>query len=336
VLKAATASPSNQQPELPQSGEAQPPLEVTTKLITSVQPILSLQEGAVDVEVPLPASNELPLAGAAPVADAVTTVGAESVADASAFAHLVAQIEPAPPALFTVPGLARYQRLERVVNVVLASVALLVSMPALFLIAIAVRLTSPGPIFYRQPRIGLNRRGVRLHNRRRLDRRWHLWARFLEQHDDQRSRDLGGSAFMIYKFRTMREDAETQTGAVWATKNDPRSTVIGGFLRKYRLDELPQLINVIQGDMNLVGPRPERPTIFAQLSEQIEEYPLRQRVKPGITGWAQIHLTYDSCIEDVRKKVRYDLEYLRQKSIRRDLAIMLKTLPSVLFKKRGW
>jgi lipopolysaccharide/colanic/teichoic acid biosynthesis glycosyltransferase len=259
----------------------------------------------------------------------------ESLADAE-FAHAASQIEPAPAALFTVSGLARYQRLERVVNVVLATAALLVSTPVMFIIAIAVRLTSPGPIFYRQPRIGLNRRGVRLHSRRRLDRRWHLWARFLEQHDDQRALDLGGSAFMIYKFRTMRNDAETKTGAVWATKNDPRSTVIGCFLRKYRLDELPQLLNVIKGDMNLVGPRPERPTIFADLSEQIEEYPLRQRVKPGITGWAQIHLTYDSCIEDVRKKVRYDLEYLRQKSLRRDLAIMLKTLPSVLFKRRGW
>jgi lipopolysaccharide/colanic/teichoic acid biosynthesis glycosyltransferase len=288
------------------------------------------------MEVPLPKSREQPLTLVVPALDEESALVRESLADASEFGHAASQIEPAPAALFTVSGLARYQRLERVVNVVLATAALLVSTPVMFIIAIAVRLTSPGPIFYRQPRIGLNRRGVRLHSRRRLDRRWHLWARFLEQHDDQRALDLGGSAFMIYKFRTMRNDAETKTGAVWATKNDPRSTVIGCFLRKYRLDELPQLLNVIKGDMNLVGPRPERPTIFADLSEQIEEYPLRQRVKPGITGWAQIHLTYDSCIEDVRKKVRYDLEYLRQKSLRRDLAIMLKTLPSVLFKRRGW
>jgi lipopolysaccharide/colanic/teichoic acid biosynthesis glycosyltransferase len=134
----------------------------------------------------------------------------------------------------------------------------------------------------------------------------------------------------------MCEAAESETGAVWAVKNDPRSTSIGCFLRKYRLDELPQLINVLKGDMNIVGPRPERPSIFAQLSEEIEEYPLRQRAKPGITGWAQIHLMYDSCVEDVRKKVRYDLEYLRQRSLKRDLKIIVKTLPSVLFKRRGW
>jgi lipopolysaccharide/colanic/teichoic acid biosynthesis glycosyltransferase len=134
----------------------------------------------------------------------------------------------------------------------------------------------------------------------------------------------------------MCEEAENGSGAVWAVQDDPRSTRIGCFLRKYRLDELPQLFNVLHGDMNIVGPRPERPSIFARLSEEIEDYPLRQRTKPGITGWAQIHLKYDSCVDDVRKKVRYDLEYLRQKSIVRDLKIIAKTLPSVLFKRRGW
>jgi lipopolysaccharide/colanic/teichoic acid biosynthesis glycosyltransferase len=208
-------------------------------------------------------------------------------------------------------------------------------MPML-VIALAVRLTSKGSVLYRQPRIGLNRRGVLLPARRRGDQRRSLWARFLALHDDQRSRDLGGAVFMIYKFRTMCENAECASGAVWAVKNDPRSTPIGTFLRKYRLDELPQLINVLKGDMNIVGPRPERPTIFARLCEQIDDYPLRQRAMPGITGWAQIHLLYDSCVEDVRKKVRYDLEYLRQKSVLRDLKIMMKTLPSVLFKRRGW
>ena len=101
---------------------------------------------------------------------------------------------------------------------------------------------------------------------------------------------------------------------------------MGAFLRKYRLDELPQLVNVLRGEMNIVGPRPERPTIFARMCEQIDDYSLRQRTKPGITGWAQIHLLYDSCIEDVRKKVRYDLEYLRQKSIVRDLRSEVGTL----------
>ena len=249
---------------------------------------------------------------------------------------LLSGVEPAPAAPFSIPSLARYQRIEQLVNVLLAAIAIIIAAPVMLVIAIAVKLTSPGPVLYRQPRIGLDRRGVRLHARRRADQRWHLWARFLAQHDDQRALDLGGSVFMIYKFRTMCEDAEGKTGAVWAVQNDPRSTPIGRFLRKYRLDELPQLFNVLRGEMNIVGPRPERPTIFARLSEQIDDYSLRQRAKPGITGWAQIHLLYDSCIEDVRKKVTYDLEYLRQKSVLRDLKIMLKTLPSVLFKRRGW
>jgi lipopolysaccharide/colanic/teichoic acid biosynthesis glycosyltransferase len=245
-------------------------------------------------------------------------------------------IQPAPDAPFTIPGLARHERVERLVNIVLGSLALVVSTPLMLCIAIAVRLTSRGPVLYKQPRIGIDRRGIRVHARRRADRRWTLLARFLADHDNQRAHDLGGSVFMIYKFRTMCEDAERRTGAVWAVRDDPRSTPIGCFLRKYRLDELPQLVNVLKGDMNIVGPRPERPSIFARMCEEIDDYALRQRAKPGITGWAQIHLLYDSCIDDVRKKVRYDLEYLRQKSVLRDLKIMVKTLPSVLFKRRGW
>ena len=245
-------------------------------------------------------------------------------------------VEPVPEALFFIPALARYDRLERLLNILIAGAALVVAAPVMVLIAVVIRLTSTGPVLYKQPRIGLDRRGVRVHARRRGDSRWHLWARFLATHDEQRSRDLGGSVFMMYKFRTMCENAECGTGAVWAVKNDPRSTQVGGFLRKYRLDELPQLVNVLRGEMNIVGPRPERPTIFARMCEQIDDYSLRQRTKPGITGWAQIHLMYDSCLDDVRKKVRYDLEYLRQKSIVRDLLIMAKTLPSVIFKRRGW
>jgi lipopolysaccharide/colanic/teichoic acid biosynthesis glycosyltransferase len=241
--------------------------------------------------------------------------------------RLVAEWPPvaAPP---------RQQRLERFANVVLASVALILAAPLMLLIAIAIRLTSKGPVLYRQPRIGLNRRGVRSSGRARG--RSQLWATFLAAHDNQRARDLGGHVFMIYKFRSMCEDSEQGSGAVWAVRDDPRSTRLGCFLRRFRLDELPQLINVIKGDMNIVGPRPERPIIFARLREQIEEYPLRQATKPGITGWAQINLMYDSCIEDVRKKVRYDLEYVGRRSLCHDLAIMARTVPSVLFKKRGW
>jgi lipopolysaccharide/colanic/teichoic acid biosynthesis glycosyltransferase len=241
---------------------------------------------------------------------------------------------PVPPVARAVP--ARQQLLERLANVILASIALLLAMPLMLLIAIAVKLTSPGPVLYLQPRVGLNRRGARVVGTGRDHARWHLWVRFLAAHDDQRARDLGGNVFMIYKFRTMCEESERDSGAVWAVQNDPRSTRMGCFLRKYRLDELPQLFNVLNGDMNIVGPRPERPTIFARLCEEVEDYPLRQGAKPGITGWAQINLLYDSCVDDVRTKVRYDLEYLRQRSLVRDLRIMVQTLPSVLFKRRGW
>jgi lipopolysaccharide/colanic/teichoic acid biosynthesis glycosyltransferase len=230
---------------------------------------------------------------------------------------------------------SHYQWLDRLMNIVLASLALLLLAPLMILLAIAIKLTSRGPVFYTQPRIGLNRRGVQS-NGARHDPRGQLWARFLAAHDDHRTRDLGGNVFMIYKFRTMCENAEAQSGAVWASKQDSRTTSIGAFLRQYRLDELPQMINVLKGDMNIVGPRPERPSIFARMRETIDEYPLRQRAKPGITGWAQINLFYDACIDDVKKKVRYDLEYLRNKSFVQDLKIMASTLPAVLFKRRGW
>ena len=114
------------------------------------------------------------------------------------------------------------------------------------------------------------------------------------------------------------------------------TTSVGAFLRATRLDELPQLWNVLRGDMNIVGPRPERPSIFAKLREDIPHYPVRQRVKQGITGWAQINQSYDSCVDDVRRKVHYDLEYLRRQGIVEDLRIMSLTLPVMLFRKGGW
>ncbi len=211
------------------------------------------------------------------------------------------------------------ERLRRVVNIVLASVALVLVLPVMALIAILIKLTSRGPIFYTQVRVGLDRR-----------------SNPVNATNHRRAADIGGLPFRIYKFRTMRVDAENGTGAVWATKKDPRITLIGGFLRQYRLDELPQLINVIRGEMNIVGPRPERPTIFAELRESIKEYPLRQRAKPGITGLAQINHHYDACLEDVQKKVQYDLEYLRKQGVAEDLKIMLKTIPVILFRRGGW
>jgi lipopolysaccharide/colanic/teichoic acid biosynthesis glycosyltransferase len=136
----------------------------------------------------------------------------------------------------------------------------------------------------------------------------------------------------MYKFRTMTVNAEA-AGAVWATKNDTRITPIGGLLRGTRLDEIPQLVNVLRGEMNIVGPRPERPSIFNQLRKEIDRYHLRQRAKPGITGWAQINQNYDTSIDDVRRKVEYDLAYIERRSVVEDMRIMAKTLPVMIFRK---
>jgi len=211
------------------------------------------------------------------------------------------------------------QWLHRATNVILVTVALLVTFPVLLLIAVLIKLTSRGPVLYTQLRVGLDRRQPARTN---LNRRRHA--------------DQGGRLFTIYKFRTMRVDAERHSGAVWAAQADPRVTPLGRILRQYRLDELPQLVNVLRGDMNIVGPRPERPTIFAELRGHIAEYPLRQRAKPGITGLAQINHHYDRSLEDVRTKVHYDLEYLRRRSLREDLRIMLKTIPVILLRRGGW
>ncbi len=210
----------------------------------------------------------------------------------------------------------RSEVLNRAANVAIAVLALVLLSPILLLIALAVKLSSPGPILYMQTRVGMDRR------------RRPTTAVF-----DRRSGDVGGLAFRIYKFRSMYVDAEQRTGAVWATKNDPRVTSVGRFLRKTRLDEVPQLLNVIKGDMNIVGPRPERPSIFAELRSNIAEYPLRQQARPGITGWAQINRAYDTTLDDVRAKVQLDLEYLRRQSLFEDVKIMLRTLPVMLFNR---
>jgi lipopolysaccharide/colanic/teichoic acid biosynthesis glycosyltransferase len=211
------------------------------------------------------------------------------------------------------------ERPRRILNVVVASAGLVVASPLLLLIAALVKLTSRGPVLYTQTRIGLDRRDpkVRAVNQRR-------------------GADQGGQPFKIYKFRTMRVvevGADTQ---VWASPNDPRVTSLGKVLRKYRLDEVPQLFNVLRGDMNVVGPRPEQPRIFDNLREQVHGYQVRQRVRPGITGWAQINQHYDNSIDDVRRKVAFDLEYIGRQSLAHDLNILLRTVPVVVFKKGAW
>jgi lipopolysaccharide/colanic/teichoic acid biosynthesis glycosyltransferase len=213
----------------------------------------------------------------------------------------------------------RRERLNRVVNFTLAAFALLVAFPVLLILAIAVKLTSRGPILYAQTRVG-------------LDRRWRATLAMQER----RLEDLGGLVFTIYKFRTMRVDAERGSGAVWAQENDPRVTRLGRYMRILRLDEIPQFWNVLLGDMNIVGPRPERPSIVSRLREDIPEYQARHRVKPGITGLAQINQQYDASLEDVRSKVSWDLRYIREQGLLLDLSILLRTVPAVILKYRGW
>jgi len=254
------------------------------------------------------------------------------------------------------------EKLNRVVNFSIALIALAVLTPLILLIALAVKLTSRGPIVYRQTRVGVDRRrtggdrrgkgerrtprgrlgetrgrtepqigGTPVTERRGSNPRGDRRANG-RRGGDRRAVDVGGRAFTMYKFRTMTVNAEVD-GAVWATKNDARVTPIGGILRGTRLDELPQLVNVLKGDMNVVGPRPERPSIFMQLRKEIDSYHLRQRAKPGITGWAQINQNYDTSIDDVRRKVEYDLAYIERRSVVEDMRIMAKTLPVMIFRK---
>ena len=210
-------------------------------------------------------------------------------------------------------------RTTRIVNVAVAALALVIAAPIFLFVALLIKLTSRGPVLYKQTRVG-------------LDRRWNRKP----SHENLRLNDLGGRPFTMCKFRTMVIDAEPDNREVWATPRDERVTPVGRFLRASRLDELPQLLNVLAGDMNIVGPRPERPGIFAELRNEIPNYHLRQRVMPGITGWAQVNQSYDTCVGDVRRKVAYDLEYLGTRSVVRDLSIMARTIPIMFLCRFGW
>jgi lipopolysaccharide/colanic/teichoic acid biosynthesis glycosyltransferase len=215
------------------------------------------------------------------------------------------------------PSEPRTEGARRVLNVSVAMLGILVAAPVMFVVAALIKLTSRGPVVFVQTRVGLDRRDPAEgagNSRRQLD--------------------LGGKPFRIYKFRTMHVQPETEQ--VWARPNDPRVTSVGRVLRKYRLDELPQLFNVLLGDMNIVGPRPEQPSIVSNLQQQITNYPLRHKVRPGITGLAQINHHYDASIEDVRRKVSLDLEYIGKQSFTEDLKIMLRTVPVVVLRKGGW
>ena len=185
--------------------------------------------------------------------------------------------------------------LRRIVNFIAAFCGLVLALPVLPFVALAVKISSTGPVFYRQERVG-----------------------------------RGSETFYCYKFRTMRQDAEADTGATWATDDDPRITRVGKYLRLLRLDEIPQLWCVLKGDMHVVGPRPERPEFVKWLSREIPYYNLRHVVRPGITGWAQVQYKYGNTLEDAREKLQYDLFYIKNASIGLDLLIMFHTVKIVL------
>lgn len=208
---------------------------------------------------------------------------------------------------------------RRLLNIVVATVGLVVALPLMLVIAVLVKLTSRGPVLFTQTRIGLDRRSL---SRAGGNTRRHL--------------DLGGKPFTMYKFRTMYANPATGNRQVWARPDDDRVTPIGRVLRRFRLDELPQLANVLRGDMNVVGPRPEQPVIFVELREQIEGYQRRQRVRPGITGLAQVVLPYDRTVDDVRRKLARDLDYIKRQSTLEDVKIMLRTLPVMVSARTAW
>lgn len=188
--------------------------------------------------------------------------------------------------------------LKRVFDILSSAILLLMLAPVILLAAIAIRLESPGPIIYRQQRVG-----------------------------------LGGRAFTCLKLRSMRADAEKDGVARWASKDDPRITKVGAFMRKTRIDELPQLWSVFIGEMSLVGPRPERPSFVEELKEEIPFYEIRHTVKPGVTGWAQVRYHYGGSMEDARRKHQFDLYYVKNNSLFLDLLVLIETVSVIVFRE---
>lgn len=216
-----------------------------------------------------------------------------------------------------------YARLKRTLDVLASSIGLILLLPIWVLVACAIRLDSKGPIFYAQERVGKNRRRG---PRRAADPA----SGPRPGAPDRRKADCYGRVFEIYKFRSMVVDAERHTGPVWATQKDARVTRVGKILRKTRLDETPQLWNVLRGDMSLVGPRPERPNFVVSLTRTLPDYPNRCQALPGVTGLAQVKWRYDTSVETVNRKLQYDLYYLRHGRLLLDLKIMAATLRVVV------
>jgi sugar transferase (PEP-CTERM system associated) len=192
---------------------------------------------------------------------------------------------------------ATQQILRRIVSFSISFIALVICLPIIPVLMLAVRLSSPGPIFFRQTRVGLR-----------------------------------GKPFEVVKFRTMRQDAE-KNGAQWAKKNDSRVTGLGRFMRKTRLDEIPQLWNVLKGEMGFVGPRPERPEFVDWLNSEIPFYELRHIIRPGLTGWAQVRYGYGSTLEETKHKLEYDLYYVKHMSVGLDLLVVFETVKTILLRR---
>ena len=215
--------------------------------------------------------------------------------------------------------------LKRMIDIFGALVGIILSSPVWLVIPLLIKIDSPGPVLYSQQRVGKDRR--------KGDRRKSS-NDVLERRSSTRRLFSGfGKPFNIIKFRTMCQDAESKSGPVWATKQDARITKIGKFMRKTRIDEIPQLFNILKGDMSLVGPRPERQFFIEQLLDQIDNYDYRLKVKPGLTGLAQVEHKYDESLEDVNTKVDYDLKYIREWNLIKDIKIILKTVIVVVTAK---
>ena len=206
----------------------------------------------------------------------------------------------------------------RLIDILTALVGLIVSLPFWIVVPVLIKLDSHGPVFYKQMRTGINRRKG---DRRRVS----LGRGEDRRKSDRRQDNLHGKPFNILKFRTMTFDAEKKSGAVWATQNDPRITPMGAWLRKYHVDEIPQLINVLKGDMSMIGPRPERPIIISDLVKELPQYQSRLVVKPGVTGPAQIFLGYDRCMSDIARKIQFDSLFIQHKSLRFYLLLLALT-----------
>ena len=188
--------------------------------------------------------------------------------------------------------------MKRATDLVVSVALLVATLPLIGLTALLVRLETPGPVFYRQQRVGLY-----------------------------------GKPFTLFKFRSMRLDAEAAGSPRWAQRQDPRITRVGAFIRPMRIDELPQLINVLRGEMSMIGPRPERPHFVEQLGRVIPFYHQRSYVKPGLTGWAQVNFPYGASVEDAREKLSYDLYYVKNRNMLLDLMILVATIRVILFRE---